>query len=166
MIRTLLVLLFYYARKIIILSSKKPVPPSVMAWKTLINRVLPLYRATYTNRGAPGKFDKVWGGWINDKSTTSDWVPLYSVDCSRGGYVLALCKHVVILYISFLCPWWGIVYWSLQMPMLLFLWVVMFLYLNRQCIAYWCWGIVVLIVFLVLYLCTKNNKKKKIKKIK
>lgn len=71
-IRTLLTLLLYYACKVIILSWKKPLAPTLMAWKALINKALPLYEATYLSRDVQDKFKKVWGGWIDDNSTASD----------------------------------------------------------------------------------------------
>lgn len=38
---------------------KKPVAPSVMAWKALISTALSLYKATYANRKVLAKFDNV-----------------------------------------------------------------------------------------------------------
>lgn len=51
---------------------KKHVSTSVLAWKAVVNKALPLYKATKSNRGVPSKFEKLWGGWINDKTTVSD----------------------------------------------------------------------------------------------
>lgn len=70
--RTLLTILIYYARKMIVLSWKKPNPPSVSAWKGVVNRAAPLYKATYISRGMPQKFDKVWGSWMNSETTVAD----------------------------------------------------------------------------------------------
>lgn len=71
-IRTLLSLLFNYACKIIVLSWKKPVAPNILACIVLVNTTLPLYKVTYVSRVVPTKFEKLWGGWINDKSTALD----------------------------------------------------------------------------------------------
>lgn len=72
--RTLLTILIYYARKTIVLSWKKSNPPSVSAWRGVVNRAAPFYKATYINRGIPQKFDKVWGSWMNSDTTVADYV--------------------------------------------------------------------------------------------
>ena len=70
--RTLLVLLLFYAKKRIILSWKSSSAPTATAWKVLVNKAIPFYKATYLSRGALTKFDKVWGGWMASTDTVSD----------------------------------------------------------------------------------------------
>lgn len=48
------------------------------------NRTLTLYKATYSNRGAPPKIDKVWGGLLSSTSTA----PVYSQ--SRTPFILVI----------------------------------------------------------------------------
>lgn len=50
--RTLLSLLLFYARKALILYlKKKSMAPSLPYWKGLVNKMIPLYNATYLSRG-------------------------------------------------------------------------------------------------------------------
>lgn len=58
--RTLLLLALFYEFKPILLGWKKPEAPSLSYCKGIINKVLPLYKATYLSRGFPQKFEKVW----------------------------------------------------------------------------------------------------------
>lgn len=67
--RTLVGLLLFYARKNIAIWWKKPAPPSLTQWKSLVNNNLPLYRDTYFNRGCPMKYDRVWRTWLEDVET-------------------------------------------------------------------------------------------------
>lgn len=71
-IRTFLTIAFFYARKTIVLSWKKTSPPTIQAWKALVNKTLPFYKATYARRGIPNKFERVWGGWTKSASTVSE----------------------------------------------------------------------------------------------
>lgn len=63
-IHTLLTLLLFSARKLIILSCKRTTMPTQTASKLLVNKAPPLYKATYSNRNAPLKFEKVLG-WMD-----------------------------------------------------------------------------------------------------
>lgn len=69
--RILINLLLFYARKVITMNWKKSSPHSIQCWRGLINASLPLYKATYANRGCPNKLNKVWACWLGDSSTTS-----------------------------------------------------------------------------------------------
>lgn len=63
---------FSTPRKRIILAWKWAAAPTLSAWKDLVSKALPFYKATY--RGLPANFDKVWGSWVNAISTVSDWL--------------------------------------------------------------------------------------------
>lgn len=68
--KTLLRLVFLYAKKALSLRWRDPVPPSLQSWVELINKALPMYKLTYTARGCPKKFEKIWAGRI--KSVSGD----------------------------------------------------------------------------------------------
>lgn len=70
--RTLIGTLLFYARKAIVLKWKSANPPTLSSWETLINKIIPLYKATYLSRGCPQKFEKVWHLWTDSESTTDD----------------------------------------------------------------------------------------------
>ena len=69
--RTLIGLLLFYARKMITPCWKKRAPPSTLLWKSHVNKVLPLYKGTYQNRGCPKKYDRVWAKWLAEASTAT-----------------------------------------------------------------------------------------------
>ena len=70
-VRTLVSLLLFYARKALLLHWKSPLAPTILFWKGLVNKVTPLYKATYLSRGCPRKFNKVWKTWIDSPASTS-----------------------------------------------------------------------------------------------
>lgn len=67
--RTLISISLFYARKAIICYWKRSESPTVSFWKDMINKALPLYKATYLSRGCPTKFEKVWQCWIDANET-------------------------------------------------------------------------------------------------
>lgn len=69
-IRTLLGCLIFYARKGVILKWKLPAAPSLDYWRSLVNSVIPLCKATYLSWGWPKKSNKVWDLWVDSTGTT------------------------------------------------------------------------------------------------
>lgn len=63
--RLLLRLLFYYGRKLIALHWIKRDPLTLIAWKSLVNANIKMYKMTYDSRGCSKKCNRVWGRWIN-----------------------------------------------------------------------------------------------------
>lgn len=61
--KILISLLLYYAKKEVLRKWASPSPPKVDSWDSTVNAVLPLYKTTYTNRGCPQKFNRVWLPW-------------------------------------------------------------------------------------------------------
>lgn len=55
----------FYARREILLRWKLAEQPMLDSWQLLVNSVLPFYRLAYESRQCPGKFNKVWSGWID-----------------------------------------------------------------------------------------------------
>lgn len=67
--RILLSILLFYAWTVFILHWKNPEAPTLIAWKGLVNKVIPFYKATYLSWGCPRKFEKEWGSWISATDT-------------------------------------------------------------------------------------------------
>lgn len=61
--KTLISLLLFYAKKEVLKKWASPSPPKVETWDSTINAILPLYEMTYTSRGCPQKFDRIWLPW-------------------------------------------------------------------------------------------------------
>lgn len=62
-LKLLISYLLYYAKKEILMKWLHPHKPEVVAWEMTVNAALPLYKMTYSNRGCPWKFEKVWAPW-------------------------------------------------------------------------------------------------------
>lgn len=69
--RTLIGLLLFYARKALLIKWKQPEVPTLNSWKSLINSVVPLYKAAYLTRSCPAKFDKIWHVWLDSDITNA-----------------------------------------------------------------------------------------------
>lgn len=68
---TLLGLLLFYTCKTMLLNWKAPQAPTLDFWKSIVNKMMPLYKFTYESRGCPTKFSMVWEIWTNFKETVA-----------------------------------------------------------------------------------------------